>query len=179
MHSPRIELAHASALETCPAIENGQSCHDNPRWIEEDWSAAVVGNLKRAQNDLGRHFDSFSREERVLRSKALLHGQVCIGHEVHALRLHTLQMIRGDARSDLRGPRYPKRDPAAGRRPRAKPITTFPRNARGQSIERGRSASAAVTQQSNFHDGDDDEPMPFPSSKHPPPCIKVVCTNKL
>lgn len=59
---------HVSALQTCPAVENNRPCLNNPRWVEENWSVKAVENLTRPQNDLGRHFDAFSREERILRS---------------------------------------------------------------------------------------------------------------
>lgn len=138
MRFPRIALAHANVLQTCPAVENGRPCVNNPRWIEEDWSAEALENLRRAQNDLGSHFDAFSREERILRSKAVVHAHVCVIHSTHSKRLHTLQMIRGDARSDLRGPRFTKRKPARGRKAVVNTAKKTARIARQPSIERGR-----------------------------------------
>ena len=105
MPSRGIKLGGTENIHVCPAVENHQQCGSDPRWVEESWSAERIRGLMRARADLDYRYDSFDREHRISRSKTLMHGQVCLGHAEHARRLHTLSMIRRDARSDLRGPR--------------------------------------------------------------------------
>lgn len=101
MRLPRIDLACPESIATCLAIENLDECVHNPRWIEEYWSVERVESLQRTQEDLKHDSESYSRHQRVDMSRRIVHGQVCLEHARHAKRLHTLQMIRGDARSDL------------------------------------------------------------------------------
>ena len=97
-----INLAYAETMETCLATEHDQECLHNPRWIEEDWSEERLLTLQRARHALEHDADSYSREQRVALSRRIIHGQVCLHHSRDCVeRLHILQMIRGDARSDL------------------------------------------------------------------------------
>jgi hypothetical protein len=123
MHSPRIDVAYAESIATCLAIEDHEECLCNPRWIEKDWSVELVEHLQRAQDDLENDSEWFSRNQGVNMSRSIVHGRACLEHGQHAERLHTLQMIRGDVRSDLVDPSCPNARnalalAAAGRRAR-------------------------------------------------------------
>jgi len=103
MRSCVLNLAYAETLLACLAIEHGDECLNNPRWIEEDWSDERSNDLQHARNNFEHNPESFSHEQRVAISKRIIHGQTCQHHSrLYAKRLHTLQMIRGDAISDLR-----------------------------------------------------------------------------
>lgn len=97
-----INLAYAETMEICLATEHDQECLHNPRWIEEDWSEERLLTLQRARHAFEYDPDSYSHEQRVALSRRIIHGQVCLHHSRDCVeRLHILQMIRGDARSDL------------------------------------------------------------------------------
>lgn len=105
MRPRNINLAYAETMETCLAIEHGQECLHNPRWIEEDWSEERLHILQRERYAFECDPESYSREQRVVLSRRIIHGQVCLHHSRYcAERLHILQMIRGDVRSDLHEP---------------------------------------------------------------------------
>jgi hypothetical protein len=79
-------------------------------------------------------------------SNSIIRGRVCLEHVQHMERLHTLQMIRGDARGDLVDPLCPKtRDAlprtAAIRRARKK----YVRAARSLTPEQGRAGHKPLT----------------------------------
>ena len=105
MRPQNINLAYAETMKTCLAIEHDQKCLNNPRWIEEDWSEERLYTLQLERHAFERDPESYSRERRVVLSKRIIHGQVCLHHSRYcAERLHVLQMIRGDAIGDLQEP---------------------------------------------------------------------------
>lgn len=105
MRSQNIDLAYAEAMETCLATEHGQECLHNPRWTEEDWSEEHLHALHLERHALECDAEFYSREQRMELSKRIIHGQLCVRHSRYcAERLHVLQMIRGDAISDLQEP---------------------------------------------------------------------------
>lgn len=145
MPSRGIELGETENIHFCPAVENHRHCEHKPRWIEEDWSVQRIENLMRARADLHYRFDSFDRDHRIARSKALMHGQVCVAHGDHVRRLHTLNMIRGDARSDLRGSRHSTARTGRTRTARARAARKrVVRTARAMSPEQGRSGGVEM-----------------------------------
>lgn len=102
MRPQNINLAYAETIGTCLAVEHNQECLHNPRWIEEDWSEERVHVLQRERHAFERDAEFYSREQRLELSRRIIHGQVCLHHSHYcAERLHILQMIREDARSDL------------------------------------------------------------------------------
>jgi hypothetical protein len=115
MRSPRIDLAYPENIATCLAIKDHEECFRNPRWIDEDWCVERVEFLQRAQYDFENDSEWFSRDQRASMSTSIIHGRVCLGHSQHVERLHTLQMIRGDARSDIIDPSIPKAGTALAR----------------------------------------------------------------
>lgn len=123
MRSPRIGLAYSQphCINACPAVENNQQCLNNPRWIEEDWPTDRVSGLKLANSDLEKHWGSFDRDQKMERSKTLLHGQVCTNHQHQIKHLHTLKMLRGFARDDLKKPKAGRVRKATGRAGRKRP----------------------------------------------------------
>jgi hypothetical protein len=146
MRSPRIDLAYADSIATCPAIENHAECLRNPRWIEEYWCIERVEFLQRAQDEFENDSERFSRDQRANMSRSIIQGRVCLEHSGHSERLHTLQMIRGDARSDLVDISYPKAGDAlarttAGRRARTRCV----RAARSSTPEQGRADPKHLT----------------------------------
>jgi hypothetical protein len=94
MRSPRVDLAYADSIATCPAIKNHEECLHNPCWIEEDWCVERIEFLQRAQDDFENDFENdsewFSRDQRVSMSRGIIHGRACVEHGQHAERLHTL-----------------------------------------------------------------------------------------
>jgi hypothetical protein len=106
MRSPRVDLAYTESIATCLATEDHEDCLRNTRWIEEDWILERVEHLQRAQDDFENLNDSewFSRDQRVSMSRSIIRGRACLEHAQHTERLHTLQMIRGNARGDLIDP---------------------------------------------------------------------------
>ena len=105
MRPQNIKLSYTETTATCLAVEHNQECLHNPRWIEEDWSEERLHVLQRERWAFEFNAESYNREQRVTLSKRIIHGQVCLHHSRYcAERLHILQMIRGDARSDLRKP---------------------------------------------------------------------------
>lgn len=139
MRSPRIDLAYAQDINSCPAIENNHPCLDNPRWIEKDWPLHSVQDLNRARSDLETHWGSFDHDQRVERSKTLIHGQTCSAHGMYSRRLHTALMIRGYARAGRKGPRVLKRKPNLKHKPAKRTGNKKPvRTAHWQTLEVGR-----------------------------------------
>lgn len=145
MPSRGIELGETENIHFCPAVENLRRCQHKPRWFEESWSVERIENLMRVRADLEHRWDSFDRDHRIVRSKALMHGQVCLAHSDHVRRLHTLNMIRGDARSDLRGPRFSTARVGRARANKARNARKrASRAARAVSPEQGRAALAGL-----------------------------------
>jgi hypothetical protein len=102
MRPQNINLAYAETIQTCLAIEDGDECVHNPRWIEEDWSEERLHSLQRERRAFEHDPEFYSREQRIELSKRIIHGRVCLYHYHYcAERLHILQMIRGDAKGDL------------------------------------------------------------------------------
>lgn len=105
MRPKNINLAYAETMGTCLAVEHNQECLHNPRWIEEDWSEERLLTLQRERHGFERDPESYTREQRVILSRRIIHGQVCLHHSRYCTeRLHILKMIRGDANSDLHEP---------------------------------------------------------------------------
>lgn len=105
MRPQNINLAYAATMGTCLAVEHNQECLYNPRWIEEGWSEERLHVLQCERFAFECDAESYSRGQRVILSRRITHGQVCLHHSRYcAERLHILQMIRGDARSDLHEP---------------------------------------------------------------------------
>jgi hypothetical protein len=105
MRPQNINLAYAETMGTCLAVQHNQECLHNPRWIEEDWSEERAHVLQRELHAFEFDAESYSHEQRIMLSRRIVHGQVCLYHSRYcAERLHILQMIRGDARSDLHEP---------------------------------------------------------------------------
>jgi hypothetical protein len=146
MHPPRVDLAYTESIATCPAIEHHEECLRNPRWIEEDWSLERVEYLQRAQDDFENDSEWFSRDQRVNMSRSIIYGRVYLEHAQHTERLHTLQMIRGDARGDIIDPsclkaRNSLARTAAIRRARKR----YVRAARSLTPEQGRAGHKPLT----------------------------------